>query len=160
MNTTAERWGAERWREERWREERGAIGGAEMLPLGFFVFVVSSIMILNAWTAVDSWLAVSTASREAARVFVESDPDDAWPAARERIVEVMSDYGRAERLVPPDAPPGAFERCAVVTVTVGYELAFITLPILGGFGSLTTIEATHSERIDPYRSGEFTGACA
>ena len=145
---------------DRLTNERGAVGGMEMLPLGFLVFVVSSVMILNAWTAVDSWLAVSTASREGARVYVESDPVDAWAAAHGRIVEVMDDYGRAERLIDPVAPAGAFERCQVVTVTVGYELAFINLPFLHGFGSLTTIEASHSERVDPYRSGDFTGACA
>lgn len=143
----------------RWADERGAVGGMEMLPLGFLVFVVSMIMILNAWTAVDSWLAVSTASREAARAYVEADPDDAWPAAHDRIVDVMGDYGRSGRMIAPVAPSGPFERCAVVTVTVGYDLAFINLPILGGFGSVTTIESSHSERIDPYRSGDFTGGC-
>lgn len=141
-------------------DERGAVGGLEMLPLGFLVFVVSSIMILNAWTAVDSWMAVSTASREGARVFVESDPDEAWPAARVRIAEVMDGYGRGERLMAPSAPSVAFERCEVVTVRVGYDLAFINLPFVDGFGSLTTIEASHSERIDPYRSGDFTGECS
>ena len=141
------------------RCERGAIGGLEMLPLGFLVFVVSSIMILNAWTAVDAWLAVSTASREGARIYVESDPDEAWPRAQARIGEVMADYGRAGRAVAPRPPTVDFERCAVVTVQVGYDLAFINLPFLDGFGSLTTIEASHSERIDPYRSGDFTGGC-
>jgi hypothetical protein len=130
-----------------------------MLPLGFLVFVVSSIMILNAWTAVDAWMAVSTASREGARVFVESDADDAWPRAQDRIATVMENYGRADRTAPPAAPTTAFERCAVVTVRVGYELAFISLPFFEDFGSLTTIEASHSERIDPYRSGAFEGGC-
>jgi len=140
-------------------DERGAVGGLEMLPLGFLVFVVASIMIVNAWTVVDSWLAVSTASREAARVYVESDPADAWPAARSRMQEVMSAYGRADRMTAPKPPASAYERCQVVTLTVGYDLAFINVPFLDGFGSLTTIEASHSERIDPYRSGEFTGEC-
>ena len=146
-------------RRNDWTSERGAIGGMEMLPLGFLVFVVSSIMILNAWTAVDSWMAVSTASREGARIYVESDPGEAWPRARARITEVMDDYGRADRAQTPLEPDVGFERCAVVTVRVGYDLAFINLPFLDGFGSLTTIEASHSERIDPYRSGDFTGGC-
>ncbi len=141
-------------------DERGAVGGLEMLPLGFLVFVVGSIMILNAWTVVDSWMAVSSASREAARVYVESDPAEAWPAAQNRMQEVMAAYGRSDRMVPPNPPASAFERCQVVTMRVGYELAFINLPFVEGFGSLTTIEASHSERIDPYRSGEFVGECA
>lgn len=142
--------------------ERGAVG-IEMLPLGFLVFVVGSLMIVNAWTVVDSWMAVSTASREGARVFVESPPDDAWPAAEARIVDVMNDYGRGTRTIPPEPPTiegdGSYARCAVVTVTVEYDLAFITLPFLGGFGSIDMIEGRHSERIDPYRSGDFDGAC-
>lgn len=145
---------------QRLRDERGAVGGAEMLPLGFLVFVVGSIMILNAWTVVDSWMAVSTAAREGARVYVEADPLDAWPDAEARILEVMQDYGRGERAIAPQAPAiGAYERCAVVTITAGYDLAFITLPFVGGFGSLDTIEARHSERIDPYRAGDFEGTC-
>ncbi len=145
---------------ERLRDERGAIGGAEMLPLGFLVFVVGSIMILNAWTVVDSWMAVSTAAREGARVYVESDPLDAWPNAEARISEVMEEYGRGERALPPTAPALAdYERCAVVTITASYELAFITVPFVGGIGSLDVIEARHSERIDPYRAGDFEGIC-
>ena len=141
------------------KSERGAAGGAEMLPLGFLVFVVGSIMVLNAWTVVDAWMAVSTASREGARVFVESDPTEAWPNASARIEAVMNDYGRGDRAITPTEPAISFERCAIATVTVGYDLAFINLPFLGGFGSLDTIEAQHSERIDPYRSGEFEGTC-
>lgn len=143
--------------------ERGA-AGIEMLPLGFLVFAVGSLMIVNAWTVVDSWMAVSTASREGARIFVESPPDQAWPAAEARILDVMDDYGRGTRTIAP-APPtiegdGSYARCAVVTVSVEYDLAFITLPFLGGFGSIDTITARHSERIDPYRSGDFEGSCA
>lgn len=145
---------------ERLRDDRGAVGGMEMLPLGFLVMVVGTLMMLNAWTVVDSWMAVSSAAREGARVYVESDPADAWPNASARIAEVMDDYGRGERAIAPDPPEiEAFARCEVVTVTAGYDLAFITLPFVGGFGSLDTIEARHSERIDPWRAGEFEGGC-
>ncbi len=140
-------------------DERGAIGGMEMLPLGFLVFVVASLMIVNAWTVVDSWFAVSAAAREGARTYVESPPERAWPDAQARMQQVMEDYGRGDRAIAPDAPTIEYERCALVTVTAGYELAFINLPLVGEFGALTTIEASHSERIDPFRSGEFEGAC-
>ena len=142
------------------RDERGAIGGMEMLPLGFLVFVVASLMIVNAWTVVDSWFAVSTAAREGVRVYVESEPDEAWPNARARVQQVMDDYGRGDRAIAPAAPEPAFERCNLVTITAGYELAFINLPFVGEFGALATIEASHSERIDPYRSGQFEGSCS
>lgn len=144
----------------RLRSERGGIAGVEMLPIGFLVFVIGSLMIVNAWTVVDSWMAVSTAAREGARVYVESDPTEAWPAASARIIEVMDDYGRGDRAMVP-VPPAldSYERCAVVTITASYDLAFINLPFIGSWGSLDAIEARHSERIDPYRSGDFEGGC-
>ncbi|MGI9607830.1 MAG: hypothetical protein ACR2P0_17010 [Acidimicrobiales bacterium] len=142
------------------RGERGAIGGMEMLPLGFLVFVVGSLLIVNAWTVVDSWLAVSAAAREGARTYVEADPDEAWPEARSRILEVMDNYGRGGRALDPTPPAVDFERCSLVTITASYDLAFINLPFVGGFGALTNIEASHSERIDPYREGPFEGSCA
>ena len=142
--------------------ERGA-AGVELLPSAFLIFVIGSLMIFNAWTVVDTWMAVSTASREGARVFVESPPDTAWPDAQARIMDVMDDYGRGPRTITPPPPKiegGNFARCAVVTVTVEYDMAFISLPFVGDFGSIDTIEASHSERIDPYRSGDFEGGCA
>lgn len=141
-------------------DERGVVAGSDMLLFGFLVFVLSSLVIVNVWTVIDASLAVSTAAREGARAFVESEPDTAWPEAQQRMNEVMDDYGRTDRAVPP-APPAivAYERCAVVTITAEYDVALISLPLFGDFGSLTRIDATHSERIDAYRSGEFEGAC-
>ncbi len=131
-----------------------------MLLFGFLAFVLSSLVIVNVWTVIDASLAVSSAAREGARIYVESDPDAAWGAAQARMNEVMADYGRTDRAVPPNPPAvAAYERCAVVTITMEYDVALITLPLFGDFGSLTRIDASHSERIDPYRSGDFEGTC-
>lgn len=141
-------------------DERGVVAGSDMLLFGFLVFVLSSLVIVNVWTVIDASLAVSTAAREGARAFVESEPDTAWLEAQQRMTEVMDDYGRTDRAVAP-SPPAivTYERCAVVTITAEYDVALISLPLFGDFGSLTRIDATHSERIDAYRSGEFEGAC-
>ena len=144
---------------DRLRDERGVVGGADMLVFGFLIFVVGSLLIVNAWTVVDSWLAVSAASREGARVFVEAGPDEAVARSRTRVLEVMDDYGRGDRASAPHPEYAAFERCALVTVHAQYEMAFIHLPFIGSFGALSTIDATHTERIDPFRSGDFEGGC-
>lgn len=144
----------------RFNEERGVVAGSDMLLFGFLAFVLSSLVIVNVWSVIDASLAVSAAAREGARAYVEADPNTAWAESQARMNDVMASFGRTDRAVPLAAPQiEAYERCAVVTVTVEYDLALIELPLFGDFGSLTRIDATHSERIDAYRSGDFEGSC-
>ena len=141
-------------------DDRGVVAGSDMLLFGFLVFVLTSLVIVNVWTVIDASLAVSSAAREGARTYVEADPNTAWAEARARMDDVMADYGRTSRAVPPSPPTIAtYERCAVVTITAEYDVALINLPLFGDFGSLTRIDASHSERIDAYRSGDFEGSC-
>lgn len=141
-------------------DERGVVAGSDMLLFGFLAFVLSSLVIVNVWSVIDASLAVSSAAREGARTFVEAAPDTAWAESQARVNDVMANFGRTDRAVPVEAPQiDAYERCAVVTVTVEYDLALIRLPLFGDFGSLTRIDASHSERIDAYRSGDFEGSC-
>jgi len=53
----------------------------------------------------------------------------------------------------------AFVRCARVTITVHYRVPALTIPWLGGLGHGIDTVATHSEIIDPYRSGLDAGTC-
>ena len=148
------------WLHARRHDDRGVVAGTDMLIFGVLAFVLGSLLIINVWTVIDASLAVSAAAREGARTYVESDPATAWPEAQARMNDVMADYGRSARAVPPSPPAiDAYERCAVVTMTVEYDVALVSLPIFGTFGSLTRIDASHSERIDAYRSGEFEGSC-
>lgn len=141
-------------------DDRGVVAGSDMLLFGFLVFVLTSLVIVNVWTVIDASLAVSSAAREGARTYVEADPNTAWAEAQARMDDVMADYGRTSRAVPPSPPTIAtYERCAVVTITAEYDVALINLPLFGDFGSLTRIDASHSERIDAYRSGDFEGSC-
>ncbi len=141
-------------------DDRGFVAGSDFLIFGVLAFVLGSMLIMNVWAVIDASLAVSAAAREGARTYVESDPATAWPDAQARMNDVMASYGRDDRAITTSAPSiGTYERCAVVTITAEYELALIDLPIFGDFGSLTTIDASHSERIDAYRSGEFEGSC-
>lgn len=140
-------------------DDRGVAGGSDMLFFGLIMMVFTTLLIVNVWTVIDASLAVSASAREGARTYVESDPATAEGDAVAAMNRVMQEYGRDARAVTPTFAGSGFERCAVVSVTAGYDVAFISIPIFGDLGSLTTIEATHSERIDPYRSGEFAGGC-
>lgn len=146
--------------DDRRYDDRGFVAGAEMLIFGVIAFVMGSLLIINVWNVVDSTLAVSAAAREGARTYVEGNPDTARAESEARILQVMDDFNRSDRVgVPQVSNPGGFERCSVVTVTASYEVALVTIPLFGQFGTLTEVEASHSGRIDAYRSGNFGGEC-
>lgn len=146
------------WRERR-QDDRGVVAGSDALIFGVLAFVLGSLLILNVWAVIDTALATSAASREAARTFVESpDGASAPQLAVDRANEVMDGYGRADH-VNVGLDYEGFERCAVVTVSVAYDVPIVELPIFGSLGSLTEITSSHSERVDAYRSGEFEGEC-
>ena len=44
-------------------------------------------------------------------------------------------------------------RCARVTVTYTYVVPALSLPLIGGWGNAFDVKGTHSEIIDPFRSG-------
>ena len=142
--------------EHRRGDDRGVVAGADALLFGAVTIVMASFLIVNVWAVIDTALATAAASREAARVYVESDPADAIDRSRERANEVMDAYGKTRPVQITGST--AFERCAVVTINVSYDINLIELPLFGSFGA-TTIERSHSERIDAFRSGNFTGEC-
>lgn len=145
---------------DRLLDERGFVAGADMLIFGVLAFVMGSLLVVNVWNVIDASFAVSAAAREGARTFTESDPDTAWAESQSRMLEVMDEYGRSDRAVSPQLPNvGSYERCAVITVTAEYDVALVRLPIFGQFGTMTRVSASHSERIDAYRSGDFDGSC-
>ncbi len=150
-----------RRRLPRWRDDRGVAGGIEALPFGFLVFVVGTLLIVNAWAVVDAKLAVTAASREGVRVFVESDEGVAAASANSRAGQALAAFGRSDGrgVVGPVVPDGAFARCNRVSMEVTYEVPAITLPWIGGFGESITVRSVHSEIIDPYRDGVPEGAC-
>lgn len=144
-----------------WRNDDGFAGGVEALPFGFLVFVVGALLIVNAWAVVDAKLAVTAASREGVRVFVESDEGIAAASANSRASQALAAFGRSDgrESVGPVAAAGAFARCNRVSMEVSYDVPAITLPWIGGFGESITVRSVHSEIIDPYRDGVPEGGC-
>ena len=132
------------------------MGGIEVLPFGFLVFVSVTLVVANAWGVVDSKLAVTAAAREAVRAYVESsDAASAAAVAKRRATETLEAYGRAgdRASVAEPVVDGAFRRCGQVTMTVSYNVAAVAVPFIGGFGSGISVTSTFTEVIDPFRSG-------
>jgi hypothetical protein len=139
----------------RWDDERG-LAGFEVIPAGLLTFVVFLLVIANAWGVVDAKAAAASAAREAARAWVEApDAETAQAAAVAAARDAIAGYGRdPDRAVIEVRSAGGFGRCARVVVDVSYDVPTVQLPWVGGFaGSAVTARASHSEVVDPFRSG-------
>lgn len=137
-------------------DERGAVGGFEVLPFGFLIFVAGSLLISNAWGIIDGKIAASAAAREAARAYVESTAGDGGAAladARAAAEAAITGHGRdPARMTLTSDGPLTFERCALATFVVTYEVPTIALPWIGGFGDgVFATSARHGEVVDPFR---------
>ena len=136
----------------RLRREDGVVGGVEALPFGVLVFVVGSLIVVNAWGVVDAKMAVASAAREAVRAFVEAPAGtDAELEGRRAAARTMQALGRTGR-EPGIEVRGDLTRCARVTATVSYDIPAIRLPWVRDWGTLTA-RSTASEIVDPLRSG-------
>ncbi len=141
------------------RGERGQVAGIEALPFGLLVFVVGTLLIVNIWGVVDAKFAVDAAAREATRYVVESVRLDRDPVAvRAGAVAVaertLTDHGRRRRPIVVVRPStGDFARCDRIVVTVSTFVPAVRLPFIGGFGDAFDVVASHSELVDPTRSG-------
>jgi len=144
-------------------DEGGVIGGAEILPFGFLVFVVGTLLLLNVWGVIDGKLAAGAAAREAARAYVES-PGPAEVAMEDAVGAATAAFEghriRTDTLSVRAIDSTAFERCATATFEITYAVPTIRLPWIGGLGgSAVEVRARHSEVVDPYRDGvPFGGA--
>ena len=134
--------------------EQGVVGGVEVLPFGFLVFVAGSLLIANAWAVIDAKMTVTAASREAGRAYTEAgDIVEAEDAAAAAALQVVENSGRdPDRLGLTDNEP-AFVRCAVVVHEATYDVPALTIPFIGGFGSGLTVRGSHREVLDPFGAG-------
>lgn len=138
--------------------EEGFAGGAEALPFGVLVFVIGSLLLANAWGVIDAKIAVSAAAREATRAYVESSgstAEDAQLDADQAASMAISGHGRdASKMTLMLDGDSGYVRCAPVTFEVTYPVPTISLPWIKGLVPQSiTVRASHSEVVDPYRSG-------
>lgn len=143
--------------------EQGFVGGSEVLPFGLLIFVAGILIIVNAWAVVDTKMALDSAAQVMSRTISEADHLDTEAIdalARGTVADLGLDPGPVTvEIEPADT---ALVRCARVTVTLGYPVPALTLPILGRIGETVEVHATASELVDPYRSSEtlLEGSCS
>ncbi len=137
----------------RLHSDKGQVGGIEVLPFGFLLFVSVALVIVNVWGVVDTKLAVTSAAREAARSYSESDDEQsARTNAVKRAADTLTAYGRSGTSASIEVLVSSrFERCARVTVRVSYEVPAIAVPFIGGLGRSRTVTSSFTELVDPYR---------
>jgi hypothetical protein len=134
--------------------EEGFVGGFEGLIFGLLFFVVGTLLAAYAWAVVDTKSAAVEAARQAARTYVEApDATAADTAAQAAADNALAGYGRDPARARLSVVSGSFGRCQRITVAVSYPAPLLVLPFLGHIGTGHTVQARHSELIDPYRSG-------
>ncbi|MEX1177427.1 MAG: hypothetical protein WEB09_03105 [Nitriliruptor sp.] len=141
----------------RWADEDG-LAGAEALIFGVLIFVVGTLLIVNAWGVIDAKMAASASAREATRVLVESPVDVAVTALATQVVaDTLVGHGKDPARVvgaPTITARRGIARCARIRVDVRYRVPTITLPWIGGLGSgHLEVRGSHTELVDPFRSG-------
>jgi hypothetical protein len=136
------------------RDDAGQVGGIEGLVFGVLVFVLGTLLVVNAWNVVDAKFAVVAAAREAARAFVEA-PDEASAAdgAAQAAGEAIRGHGRRPERMRLAHVSGTFARCQRVVFEARYPVPLGAVPVLSGLGAELTVTARHTEIVDPYRAG-------
>lgn len=128
--------------------------GLEAVLFGVLVFVLGTLLIVNAWGVVDAKLAASSAAREAARSYVEAPSAQAADGdARRAAEEAIAGHGRDGSRLELQLLDGRFARCSRVTFEARYRVPLVAVPLLGQHGRGMVVSARHSEVVDPYRSG-------
>ena len=136
------------------RDERGQVGGVESLAFGVLVLVLGMLGAATAWAVVDTKVAIASAAREASRSYVESDGSPAaWEDAALRGREAFAGHGRDPAVLDLPRPADAFGRCGPVTVTASTALELPRIPGIRAAARRITVRASHTEVVDPYRSG-------
>jgi Flp pilus assembly protein TadG len=133
--------------------------------LVFLVLVVPLVYAIVVMADVQrALLAVSTAAREAGRVYVTAPPQDAGRRAESAYEEVLRNFGYTAgdsraRLVVETACPNTATGCAgglgpgaEVTVRVTYRVPVARLPVIGAIaGPDLPVGTTQHTRVDRYR---------
>lgn len=142
----------------------GFIAGGEALVLGAVVFLVGAILAINAWGVVDAHMTADAVAREVARTLVEAEPGTGLAGRLQAVAGdvademghgngVTLDYRNGTDGPTTGDPAGLVRRCQRVTVTATLTSTTIRLPFVGGWGAPWDVSGTHTEIVDPFRSG-------
>jgi hypothetical protein len=132
--------------------------GAEILFFACLVFTALALIIVNAWATVDAKFMVTAAAREATRAYVEAGgPSEAKSDAQAASDRVIASYSAHEDRQKPIVVKGHFGRCQRVTIAASFEIPALQIPLFGVSIGSRTVTSSHSEIVDPYRSGLADG---
>ncbi len=138
------------------------MAGGEALLLGCLVFVAGAILVVNAWGVVDARMAADAVAREVARTLVEADPGGGLGAELRSVASAASaTLGHGDVVLgfrdgggaTASDPGRLLQRCQRVTVTATLTTTTLRLPFVGGWGVPMSMTGSHSEVVDPFRSG-------
>jgi len=126
------------------------------MAFGILVFVIGTLVVVDAWGVVDAKMATSSGAREAARAYVEGPSQQgALRDANQAVAVAMN--GRRTRswqLTVRNANGSAgYDRCGQVVAEVSTDLARVPLPLLRRAAGTFRIQSSHTEVVDPYRAG-------
>jgi hypothetical protein len=136
--------------------EGGFVAGAESLLFGVLIFVIGTLIVANAWGAIDAKFATSAAAREATRAAVEAAPGaDLQAVATSAAIMTLDGHGRTSRPGFSVTSVGANQlvRCAEVGFAVQIEVPVVALPGINRTLTSFRVRSEHRELVDPYRSG-------
>lgn len=145
-------------------DEQGFAAGAEALIFGVLVFVLGTIIILNAWSVIDAKFATSAAAREAVRAVAEAEVGaDLQVTAEQAAAQAFRGHGREPENVTVawdgEGPGVAQARCAEVRYRASTTIGVMAVPRFANQVSFT-VASVYSEVIDPFRSGLQETVCA
>lgn len=123
-----------------------------------------TILVLNAWAALDARFATAAAAREAVRAVVDAAPDaDLVEVAEQAAATAFAGHGRDPGDLevvwtgPSDAPE--LLRCGEVRFRVETTVWALILPRWESPPSFR-VSAEHAELVESYRAGIEASACA
>lgn len=132
------------------------VAGLEALAFGVLVFVVGTLIVVNAWAVIDARFATAAAAREAVRAVVAAPEvgltgDQLNQRARAAAAQALAAHGYT-RDPELSGPPLVQARCATVDITVALEVIPTILPWVAQPPSYR-VASRHAEVIDPFRAG-------
>jgi Flp pilus assembly protein TadG len=134
------------------RGDDGFIAGSDALIFGVLIFVIGSLMLTNLWSMINARATAEHAAREATRAAVEAPTLAAMQTRATDAATTTWTTSGPPRTTITTTLTGDIERCGAITVTTTATIPLTRLPIIGWTAGTTTVTATHTELVDPYRA--------
>lgn len=133
--------------------QAGFVAALEALAFGVLIFVIGTLVVVNAWAAVDAKFAANAAAREAVRAAVETVPGEDQAARADAAArQALAGHGiTADPAIVPLAL--GLERCQEIAFEVRLEVPALLLPGIATRRAPFTVVGAHREIVDPFRSG-------